>query len=155
MPPAKINLDFLRERLDQVGLTQAEFGRRMGMHESMTSRLMSGERRIALRELPALSRALELDYPALIAGLTGDAGFQDRGGDERQSSRPLFLVVRNMLQNLIAGGLLNLKPEEVEIFAGAMAMTALRARANNEAQIRDDVEKTVVNLLEWRLPREE
>lgn len=52
------------------GLSQTELALRLKCHQSLVARIESGQRRIDVRELVILSRALDTDPVAILQNLT-------------------------------------------------------------------------------------
>ena len=65
----KALVDFLIQKREAAGLTQADLATRLGEYQSFVARLESGERRIDVVELMELAEALGFDAAKAISAI--------------------------------------------------------------------------------------
>lgn len=72
----EINAEWIRERLARKGCTQVEFGNAVGLSKQKVTKIMSGERRVQAREIPAILEFFGSDEP-LSRIEPGESGPED------------------------------------------------------------------------------
>lgn len=79
---------FIWQRLNQLGISQAEMARRAGIDKSELTRILSGKRNPTLRTLERMARALEVSASDLLSSQPEGAPLRERPEPFNVAGRP-------------------------------------------------------------------
>lgn len=77
----RIKADFTERiwnRLQEMGLTQAEFARRLGVTPARVTKILDGSANFTFKTAAAISSALEMDFEAALVPMNGCTSMQGR-----------------------------------------------------------------------------
>ena len=111
--------------------------------------------------MPALSRALSLTYNQIIQRITEDSGFND--GDDQDSgaatgladpaARRTYHAAHEVLSVMTKHELLDMTPEEVHVYALAIAQAATKPALHDKDQLAAHLQDTVIHLWDFKAIR--
>lgn len=129
---------WIEQRLQEIGRRKAELADALEIDRSRVSEVLGGRRRIAVNELPKVSRFLRIPVSEVVRQETGDIGFLPEPGRQPEvwpeartnvgpeSAERIFQAARDALIAFNREGFEEMSTREIDIYAKVIARCASR-----------------------------
>lgn len=158
-----MSMHWIERKLKEIGRRKSELADALRIDRSRVSELLHGRRRISVRELPTISRFLEVPIAELVRLETGDAGHrpeltEDPGlaeGLEAEAAldepaKRVYNATKEALTAFSRHGIDEMSDAEIDSYAKVIARCATRAEFKDARIRKRHLESKVVELKDFR-----